>query len=131
MNEFTIKQVEQPEASPVQTFYGYFCDGPEDNPRVEVIGFQSYSSIDEAREKAKAHSIEHDFDGFILLTAREIATQIKCADCGNREFKPYMQGDADGMKVCADCGLFAPKTLRAPEAVTPADDDSNLEHSRL
>jgi hypothetical protein len=73
---FTIKQVEQPEVSPVQTFYGYFRDGPEDEPRMEVIAFQSYLSIEQARERAAAYAIENRFlNGFILMTAREIATK--------------------------------------------------------
>lgn len=71
---FTITKVEQPEVNPVQTFYGYFCDGPEGDPRIEVLGFPSYLSVEEAREKAIAHAVEHGFlNGFILMTAREIA----------------------------------------------------------
>lgn len=34
---FNITQVEQPEVAPVQTFYAYFCDGPEDEPRMEML----------------------------------------------------------------------------------------------
>lgn len=89
MKNFTITAIKQPEVSPVQTFYGWFSDEPtefgpdapeESNLRSRMIAFQSYLTIDEARLRAMEYAIEHGFNGFILLTAREIAIANKSGE---------------------------------------------------